>query len=102
MDAQGYRDNNTRGAPGHAEDNVSISSGGLSPDLGDIWRCGCPRSLDWDSDSDIAERADNEEVSEYVTWNVRCGMEGLFGNRYVPSWSLMMFCVCVRQRGSGK
>ena len=35
MDAQGYRDEITGGAPGYANDNVSISSGSLSPRLGE-------------------------------------------------------------------
>ena len=27
------------------------SSGSQSPDLGDAWRTGCPRSPDWDTDA---------------------------------------------------
>ena len=52
MGAQEYRDETTGNDPGYVGDNVSSSSGGLSPDLGKMWRYGCPRSLDCDSDRD--------------------------------------------------
>ena len=38
---------------GYADDEVSISSGSLSPDLGEMWRYGCPKSPNWDSDIDV-------------------------------------------------
>ena len=51
----------SRGLPGHdtwdtlgdADENNSVSSGGLSPDLGDTWKYGCPKSVDWDSGIDV-------------------------------------------------
>ena len=34
-------------------ESTSMSSGSQSPDLGDAWRNGCPRSPEWDSDVDV-------------------------------------------------
>ena len=73
-DAQLYLDNNTWRDPEYADDDASMSSGSFVPDLGDVWRYGCPRSLDWDSDIDV--RSDDEEVSEYVMVNLRHVLEG--------------------------
>ena len=52
VDAQGCRDEITGNDPGHVGDYVSIWSGSLSPNLGEMWRYGCPRSRDWDSDGE--------------------------------------------------
>ena len=54
--------------PGYDDDNASISSGSLSPDLGGMWKYGCPRSLDWDSESDgeLDDGAEEKKESEYV------------------------------------
>ena len=60
FDAQGHGDEITGNVPGYVDDNVSILSGSLSPDLWDLWRYGCPRSPDWDSDGD----ADIDEGAE--------------------------------------
>ena len=80
MDAQGYRDEITGNDPGYVGDNVSISSGSLSPSLGEMWRYGCPRSPDWDSHGDgggeIDDGAEEKEVSEKVTSNTRYVLEG--------------------------
>ena len=35
------------------DDNNSDSSASMSPDLGDMWRNGCPKSLDFDNDVDL-------------------------------------------------
>ena len=35
-----------------------MSSGSLPPDLGDTWRYGCLKSLDWDNDVDSIEKED--------------------------------------------
>ena len=59
---------------GNVDNSGSMSSGSLSPDLGEMWRYGSPKSPD--QDSDIDEWADEEEVSEYVMWNMRHGLEG--------------------------
>ena len=40
-----------RFAPSAAEDEAG-SSGSQVPDLGDMWRSGCPKSQDWDSDGE--------------------------------------------------
>ena len=74
VDARLYEDNNTWGDPGYAHNNASISSGSLSHDFGEMWRYGCPKCTDWDSDIDM--RSVEEEVSAHVTWNMRYVMEG--------------------------
>ena len=79
MDAQGYQGDKTGEDPGDDDDNISLSSESPFPDLGEMWRYGFPRSPDWDSD--IYERADDEEVSQYE-----------------PSWSLVMSCVSYDSR----
>ena len=58
----------------YTDDNVSISSGSLSPDLGEMWRYGCPKSLDWDSDT--VGRSDEEDANEYLMGNMRHVLEG--------------------------
>ena len=49
-EAQLYRTDNTWTHPVSLDDGASISGGRLSPDLGDMWRYGCLRSPDWDSE----------------------------------------------------
>ena len=66
-EAQLYQADKTRAYPGYASDNASISSGSLSPDLGEMWKYGCPRSLDWDSEGsgeidDGAEEKEGERI----------------------------------------
>ena len=53
-------------SPGYVDDDVSISSGSLSPELEEMWRYGCPKSPDWDSESDgiIVDGTDEKERSE--------------------------------------
>ena len=46
-----------------------MSSGSLSPNLGDMWRYGGPESPDWDSDIDVS--TEGEEFSEDVPRNLR-------------------------------
>ena len=50
------------------------------------------------SKSDVDERAEEEDVSAYVSWNMPYVLEGLL--RALVR-SLTMFCVCVRQPRSG-
>ena len=38
---------------GDVDDNVSVTSGSMSLDLGDMWKHGCPKSPDWDGDIDV-------------------------------------------------
>ena len=37
-----YQADSTRGYPEFNDDGGSVSSGGMSFDLGEMWRCGCP------------------------------------------------------------
>ena len=53
VDTQWYQDKDTWGFSRDGDAYISMSSGSLSPDLGDAWRYGCPRSPDWDSDIDL-------------------------------------------------
>ena len=62
------------------DDNVSISDGRLSPDFGEMWKYGCPRSLERDSEYDgemLTERRSRRGAN--MMWNVRCVLEGLHG-----------------------
>ena len=49
-----------------------------------MWRYGCPRSLDWDSDGDgkIGDGVEEKEVSECVERDVRRVLRALFGHQY--------------------
>ena len=38
------------------DENNSVSSGSLSPELVDVWRYSCPKSPDWDNDIDLLDR----------------------------------------------
>ena len=43
-----------------------------------MWRDGCPRSPDWDSEGgEIDDGADEKEGSEYDMWNLWFVLEGL-------------------------
>ena len=70
------------------DEHVSVSSGILSPALGDVWRYGCPKkSPNWDSDIGVWAGSegideDNEEVSEVNTKGLRKVWEG-------PCWEGM-------------
>ena len=60
----------------YTDDNVSISDGRLSPDFGEMWKYGCPRSLERDSeyDGEIVDGAKEKEESEHdVECAVRVG-----------------------------
>ena len=55
------------------DESISMSSGSLSPDLGDMWMYGCPKSL-WDSD--ICIWTEDEEISGNDTRSLRQVLEG--------------------------
>ena len=67
-------------SPGAPNENNSVSSGGLSPDLGDVWKHGCP---------------------------IRRGKpagsfgEAPLGRAMAPFWTAMTFWLCVRRPSSG-
>ena len=49
-EAQLHQAGSAWGCPDLAADDASISSDSVSPDLGEMWRYGCPKSPDWDSE----------------------------------------------------
>ena len=63
-----------KGYPELADDNASMSSGSMSPDLGEMWRYGCTKSPDWDSEVEVCSV--EEEGSECVMGHLRYVMEG--------------------------
>ena len=71
---------------GDVDESISVSSGSLSPDLG-MWRYGCPKSPDCDSDIDFwagseGKDEDSEEIREEETKGLRKDCEW-------PSWEGM-------------
>ena len=74
-ETQFYQADSTWGYPGLADDDASISIGSMSPDLGEMRRCRCPKSLDWDSERDVCSV--EEEVGESVMGHLRYVIEGL-------------------------
>ena len=58
----------------------------MSPDLGDMWKYGCPKSPDWDSDLDVWTEGeefseDNEEISKVNTKGLQKVWDG-------PCWDV--------------
>ena len=66
-----------------AEETASVSSGSLSPDFGDTWRYGCPKSPDWDSDVESWTESEGTSSSELREHNV----ESLALNVVGQNWS---------------
>ena len=75
VDEQWHQDEGTWGYPGDAEEHIPKSSGSLSPDLEEMWRYGCPKSPDFDSDIEVGTE---EEASEYAMRNWRHAIDGHF------------------------
>ena len=79
------------------DENVSVTSGSMSPDLGDVWMYGCPKRPYWDSDFEVWTEGEelsenNEEVSKLNTkglqkvwarpcWEGMCHFSGFSGCR---------------------
>ena len=61
---------------------MSLSSGSLSLDLQDMWRDGCPKSPDLDSDMDAG--AESEKMGEYDMKNLRHVLEVSFWEMIRP------------------
>ena len=51
-----------------------------SPDLGDMWKYGCPKGPDWDSEigDEVDDGVEEKKESEYDVWNVRYVLEDSF------------------------
>ena len=43
------------------DDIDSLSSGSLSPDLGEMWRQGCPKSPKWEGELELGSADEDEE-----------------------------------------
>ena len=55
-----------------ADNNDTVSSRSMSPDLGDVWRYGCRRSPDWDGDVELdSDEEEQEEDRESVGDHLR-------------------------------
>ena len=50
---------------GTDEENTSMSSGSQSPDLGYVWRDGCPKSPEWSSDVDSWSESEGFSSSDF-------------------------------------
>ena len=64
------------------------SSGGQSPDFGDMWRYCCPRSPDWDSDGESWSESEGLSSSDFREHNV----ESLALNVIGQNWSGLGTC----------
>ena len=83
------------------DESVSVTSGSMSPDLGDMWKYGCPKSPDWGSDIDFW--TEGEEFSEDVTRNLRQVWEGpLLGRNVALSGALSGALGCPRNASDGQ
>ena len=51
----------TRGYSENVDDIDSMSSGSMSPDLGDLWHRGCPESPEWEGELELGSADDHEE-----------------------------------------
>ena len=58
-----------QGICGDIDDDNSVSSGSLSPDLGGVWKNGCPRSPELESDSNVSIEGRNTNALSNK-WNV--------------------------------
>ena len=65
-----------------AEENASVSSGSLSPRLGDTWRYGCPKSPDWDSDVDSWTDSEGTSSSQLCEHNVESPALHIIGQNW--------------------
>ena len=70
-ETQLYLADSTWGYPEFNDDGDFVSSGSMSLDLGEMWRYGCPRSPDWDSELDMNSVEEEEEERESVMDHLR-------------------------------
>ena len=67
-ETQLYLAESTRGYPEVNDDGDKVSTGSVCPKSGDMWRFGCRKSLDWDSDMEmnsVEEEEDRESVMDH-------------------------------------
>ena len=50
-----------QGYPKTVDDIDSLSSGSMSPDLGEMWRQGCPKSPEWEGELELGSADEDEE-----------------------------------------
>ena len=65
-----------------AAESASGSSGGQSPDSGDMWRHGCPKSPDWDSDGESWSEREGLSSSDFREHNVECPALHVIGQNW--------------------
>ena len=53
-----------------AEESALRSDRDSSPDLQEMWKCGCPKSLVWSDDGLEEERSEDAQSVEYFEHNV--------------------------------
>ena len=72
-----------------AAEGEAGSSGSQSPDSGDMWRYGCPKSPDWDGDVKSWTQSEGTSSSE----RTQRGKPGskFFGARPVADWERALF-----------
>ena len=85
---------------GDVDGSTSMSSGNLSPDPGKMWRYGCPKSPDWDSDVDLGTEGEESSAGtssdeKYEERNVRNlslevveGWSGWLVHLFLEDWEL--------------
>ena len=70
-----------------AAESASVSSGGQSPDLGDMERCGCPKSPDWDCDVVLWTESDCASSWEQYEHNFE-SQSGEKMSLFLEDWAL--------------
>ena len=95
VDAQVYQDNNTWEDPGCADRAELVCQSRTDVEVRVPEKHGLPKTT-----SKLGAKM--RRRVEHATRNLRHVLEGPFlGTRHVPSWSLMMSCVCARQPENG-
>ena len=84
---------------GDVDESISMSSGSLSPDLGAMWRYGCRKRPDWDSD--IGTWTEDQEISGNDTRSTASLGSAHSGKGGGPFWILGTSWDCARWPADG-
>ena len=101
VDEQGHRDEITVNVLEYVDDYVSISSGSLSPDLGEMWMVRVSKKSGLGQMVMLMRRLRRKRCANVLRGTCVTCWRDLFGHQYVPSWCRTMFHVFARQLGSG-